>query len=200
MQKPIFVVISKTNTTVGTQSLANAYNHVSISFSKDLNVMYAFSRYRINSPLVGGFVAEKPARYLLNDIPTPIKIYMLMADEEDYDAIRGKIDKFAKNRKRYIYNTYGAIARSMGKEKKVKNAFTNVEFVCNVLEIKGVKTIQHLEKELEFFRVYTGTLEKYLHGEYECDDVYFSRRHPMKVVGETVSHFAKLTMRSIFGK
>lgn len=200
MQRPVFVVISKTDTAVGSQRLTSSYNHVSISFSKDLNVMYAFSRYRINSPFVGGFVSEKPARYILNDTPTPIKIYMLMADDEDYEAICQRVDKFRKDKKIYIYNTYADIAHRMGKEKKIKYALTSVEFVCRVLEIRGVSTISQLEKELEYYLVYVGTLDKYLRGEYECDDMYFNRQNPMKVFTSTVGHFARLTKRALFNK
>ena len=57
MQRPIFVVISKTDTAMP-KPAGSYYNHVAISFQKELNVMYSFTRYRVNTPYVGGFVAE----------------------------------------------------------------------------------------------------------------------------------------------
>ena len=38
------------------------------------------------------------------------------------------------------------------------------------MEMKNVYTVEQLEKALEHYRVYTGTLQKYLRGEYECDE------------------------------
>lgn len=203
MERPVFVMIARTNTAMGglvKQFSKGYYNHAAITFSHDLSRLYSFSRYYVNTPNVGGFVIEKPARYLSEEEPTPIKLYMLPADEGDYAKIRKKIDGFVKNRKKYIYNSFGAVACSMGKEKKIKGAYTNVEFVTKILEIDGVNTVEELEKALEHYRVYTGTIQKYLHGEYECDEIYYERQSTAKVIYGTLAHFARLTKRSLFNK
>lgn len=195
MQRPIFVVISKTDTAMP-KPAGSYYNHVAISFQKELNVMYSFTRYRVNTPYVGGFVAEKPSRYMLCDEPTPIKLYILMADDEDYQRIRDKVDAFSKNRKNYVYDIFSDIS-SKKSDKQINGAFTDVGFVCSILEIQNVHTVKQLEGELEFCRVYTGTMQKYLHGEYECDDVYYTRQSFGKVFFTTVGHFLTLALRHI---
>lgn len=203
MERPVFVMIARTNTAMGglvKHFTKGYYNHAAITFSEDLSRLYSFSRYYVNTPNVGGFVVENPARYLSEEEATPIKLYMLPADEKDYAKIRKKIDTFSKNRQKNIYNSFGAVAAAMGKEKKIKNAYTSVEFVAEILEISGVQTVEELEKALEHYRVYTGTIQKYLHGEYECDEVYYERQSIGKVIYGTLSHFAKLTKRSLFGK
>lgn len=203
MEKAIFVIITRTNTSIGglTKLFAKGYyNHASISFSDDLSRMYSFSRYYVNTPLAGGFVVERPERYLSNEEPTPMKLYMLPADESDYNAIRKKVRKFIDSNGEKIYNTYGAWASSFGKKKKIKDAYTSVEFITELLDIKNVNTVEELEKTLEHYRVYTGTMEKYLHGEYECDTVYYERQSFGKVIYGTVSHYARLTKRALFNK
>lgn len=195
MQRPIFVVISKTDTAMP-KPAGSYYNHVAISFQKELNVMYSFTKYRVNTPYVGGFVAEKPSRYMLCDEPTPIKLYILMADDEDYQRIRDKVDAFSKNRKNYVYDIFSDIS-SKKSDKQINGAFTDVGFVCNILEIQNVHTVKQLEGELEFCRVYTGTMQKYLHGEYECDDVYYTRQSFGKVFFTTAGHFLTLAIRHI---
>lgn len=199
MQRPIFVVISKTDTAMP-KPAGSYYNHVAISFQKELNVMYSFTRYRVNTPYVGGFVAEKPSRYMLCDEPTPIKLYILMADDEDYRCIRAKIDTFSKERKSYVYDIFGDIPSSKKAGKQINGAFTDVGFVCNILEIQNVHTVKQLEDELEFCRVYTGTMQRYLHGEYECDDAYYKRESPGKVFFSTAGHFLTLAARHIKSK
>ena len=203
MQRPIFIMIARTNTAMGgliKQFEKGYYNHAAITFSEDLSRLYSFSRYYVNTPNVGGFVVEKPARYLSEEEPTPIKLYMLPAEDEDYARIRKKIDGFIKNRKQYIYDTFGAISAMKGKPKKTKDAYTDVTFIAHVLEMKNVYTVGQLEKALEHYRVYTGTIQKYLRGDYECDEVYYERQSFGRVFYGTVSHFAKLAKRSLFNK
>lgn len=203
MERPVFVMIARTNTAMGgliKQFEKGYYNHVAITFSDDLSRLYSFSRYYVNTPNVGGFVVEKPARYLSEEEPTPIKLYMLPADDGDYAKIRKKIDGFAKNRKKYLYDTFGAISAQKGKPKKIKDAYTDVTFVAHILEMKNVYTVEQLEKALEHYRVYTGTLQKYLRGEYECDEVYYERQSIGRVLYGTASHFARLAKRSLFDK
>lgn len=192
MQRPVFVVISRTDTAIPKRDENGYYNHAAISFSKGLDVMYSFSRYRVNAPYVGGFVAEKPSRYMSGDEPTPIKLFLLMADEDDYKRIRERVDGFSRDRGHTVYNHFGAAAT-------VDGAYTDVQFVTSVLEIKNVRTISHLERELEFCRVYTGTMQKYLNTEYECDDLYFTRESAPKVVFSTIAQLATLAKRRLFG-
>ena len=88
----------------------------------------------------------------------------------------------------------------MGQKKKIKDAYTDAEFVAHILEIKNVHTVEDLEKVLEHYRIYTGTIQKYLHGEYECDEVYYERQSFARVFYGTVSHFTKLAKRALFNK
>ena len=43
-------------------------------------------------------------------------------------------------------------------------------------------------------------IQKYLHGEYECDEVYYERQSFARVFYGTVSHFTKLAKRALFNK
>ncbi len=203
MEKAIFVILTHTNTSMGGLSRLFSkgyYNHASIAFTDSLSKMYSFSRYYVNTPLAGGFVVERPERYLSSEEPTPMKLYMLPADNGDYNAIRRKLRTFIDTKDKKIYNTYGDWASSFGKKKKIKDAYTSVEFISELLDIKDVNTVGELEKVLEHYRIYTGTMEKYLHGEYECDTEYYERQSLGKVIYGTASHYAKLTKRALFDK
>ncbi len=62
-----YVVFFVTNTIMGKMiqfATRNSYSHVALAFEEDLQTMYSFARYHINSPISGGFVIEHPHRYL----------------------------------------------------------------------------------------------------------------------------------------
>ena len=69
--KSIYVIFLQTPFKIGKliRFVTNyKYNHTSISFSENADVLYSFARYNKNSPFVGGFVEESPLRYIKDTV------------------------------------------------------------------------------------------------------------------------------------
>lgn len=198
----IYVVFLVTNTFMGKLIrffTRNQYSHVTVAFDRDLKKMYSFARYHINSPISGGFVVEQPDRYLCNNKDVMVKICKLPVTEEEYDRIHKEITYFHNNKEEMLYNTVNAVLSLLRKRLKVKNMYTCLEFVTHVLRIPNVMAIRELERRLNQYIVYNGSFRDIVRWEqsYTDEDDYFTRRHVIRVILDTVFHFKKVVGRLI---
>lgn len=198
----IYVVFLVTNTYMGKLIrffTRNQYSHVTVAFDRDLKKMYSFARYHVNSPISGGFVEEKPERYLCNNKDVMVKICKLPVTEEEYDRIHKEITYFHNNKEEMLYNTVNAVLSLLRKRLKVKNMYTCLEFVTHVLRIPNVMAIRELERRLNQYIVYNGSFRDIVKWEqsYTDEDDYFTRRHVIRVILDTVFHFKKVVGRLI---
>ncbi|MHB8129812.1 MAG: hypothetical protein ACYDEX_12515 [Mobilitalea sp.] len=198
----IYVVFVVTNTNMGKLIrlfTRNQYSHVTLAFDKDLSKMYSFARYRINSPISGGFVTEQPERYLSGNNDVTIKICEIPVMEEEYVRIRDEITFFDQNKDEMIYNTLNAVLSLLKRRVLVKNTYTCLEFVNYLLRYPNMSAIRELERRLEEYVVYHGSLKGVAQWEqsYEDEDDFFRRRHVMGVIYDTVYHIRKIVGRLI---
>ncbi len=196
----IYVAFLVTNTNMGRLIrlfTRNQYSHVSIAFEHDLNKMYSFARYNINSPISGGFVVEEPYRYLINNSDIYVKICKLPVSAVEYKRIKKEVEYFHKNKEEMIYNTLNAVLSLIKKRLEMKNTFTCLEFVTYLLRYPNILAIRELEERLEQYVVYYGSYRDITKWQQESIDEedYFRRRHIIEVMMDTVSHLKKVMVR-----
>ena len=196
----IYVAFLVTNTNMGRLIrlfTRNQYSHVSIAFEHDLNKMYSFARYNINSPISGGFVVEEPYRYLINNSDIFVKICKLPVSAVEYKRIKKEVEYFHKHKEKMIYNTLNAVLSLIKKRLEMKNTFTCLEFVTYLLRYPNILAIRELEERLEEYVVYYGSYRDITKWEQESIDEedYFRRRHIIDVMMDTVSHLKKVMVR-----
>lgn len=198
-QKEIFIVFLSTNTIIGRGIrflTRNQYSHVAVSLDQDISSMYSFARYHINSPIRGGFVTEKPIRYLHNDQDVSVKLCKICVDRADYDRIRRDISHFIANREQMIYNTLNALLSLFGRQLAAKDMYTCLEFVTYLLRYPKILTIRELEIKLKQQVVYEGSLRQLLSHEQPLpEDDYFVRRDAIGILSDTVHHIRKVAAR-----
>lgn len=196
----VYIVFSKTNTGIGKiiRTLThNKYNHVSISLDKELSTMYSFGRYHINSPLVGGFVIEQPARYLWSGKEVGIKLCEYTLDPITYAQLQRRLLIFINDRNTKIYNSFSAIFSLFHKRLVIEDAYTCLEFVVSLLDIEGIYNIKELEDMLNESIVYQGSFRSYIRDVLPQEDEYFKKEKTVDILLGTLSHFKKLFIRFI---
>jgi len=104
----LYVVVSQTHTRIGKvirKVTKSPFSHSSISLTADLTQMYSFARYRLQSPLKGGFVQETPGRLtLLGEEETYVHIYRIPVSWMQYRAVAHRIWRMQADEEEYIYN------------------------------------------------------------------------------------------------
>lgn len=198
----IYVVFLITNTNMGKLIrffTRNQYSHVTVAFDRDLNRMYSFARYHVNSPISGGFVVEQPARYLSDNQDVTVKLCQIPVTVDEYERIRKEITYFNENKEEMIYNTFNAVLSLIRKRIEMKNTFTCLEFVSYLLRYPNVHEIRELERRLERFVVYNGSFRDIAKWEqsYIDENDYFRRRRVSGVILDTAFHFKKIVVRLI---
>lgn len=194
----VYVVFLTTNTFMGKLIrffTRNRYSHVALAFDENLNKMYSFARYHINSPISGGFVVEHPERYLNGGKDVMIKMCKVPVSEKEYHRIKDTIEYFCKHRKMMLYNTLNAVLSLVKKKLNIKDTYTCIEFVTYLLNIRDILAIKELEDMLESYLIYQGSLKVIAKYEPMPEDEYFQRRCFRGVIYDTFSHFGKIILR-----
>lgn len=196
----LYIVVSKTNTFIGKiiRFVTHCkYNHVSISLSNELQPLYSFARFNINSPIVGGFVEESWLRYLMNNKNVIARIYNIPIDIEDYERIKDELSNFSHNKSKYMYDTFGAICKKC--KKKKSNKYTCLSFVNKILNEVNIpsvnsenKNINDLCNNLEpFFNKDIVIYPKQKGGYVWGNDEYYIRKDKLMVIEDTLRHLIK---------
>lgn len=198
----LYVVFVSTNTIMGKGIrlfTRNKYSHVTIAFERDLRAMYSFARYHINSPIYGGFVVERPGRYLHGEQDVLVKICEVPVDQGEYVRIRKEIEYFKRHREVMIYNTINALLSLLGKRLQVKDMYTCLEFATHLLRYPKMNAIRELERRLAEHVIYTGSLRDTAKWQQERigEDEFFRRRRVVGIAYDTVYHFHKVVQRML---
>ena len=198
-EKYVYIVFSATNLLMGRMIrflTHNCYNHVSLAFERDLNVMYSFARYNINSPLVGGFVAEYPSRFSIKNRDVDIKVYKVPLTEQRYEMIEKTIEFFSQQNNEMIYNTFNAVLSLFHKRIRIHNAYTCVEFIASVLGFENVISIRSLENRLRSYSCYKGKI-KNADGNNTIIDDYLREKNFIRNFIDVCIHFKVLLERAV---
>lgn len=134
----IYIVLTRTNSVMSNMIKCikkDKYTHAAISFDKDLNHMYGFSRKYTYNPLIGVFKKEdinKGLYKLQKDLPGVI--IEVEITEKQYTILQTILDEFILEKDKYKYNTKGLFYALLNKEIKVNDKFLCSEFVYYLLK------------------------------------------------------------------
>lgn len=170
--KKIYIVLTHTGTILSRiikQYTKDEFSHSSISLDVELKEMYSFGRLNPYNPFWGGFVHEYIDKGTFKRFfKTVAKVYSLEVTEEQYEAIKNKIDKIQKEKENYKFNTLGLFAAGFHKKIGKEYSFYCAEFVKYVIESAKIDTGLPEAVKPEDFKnikglkeIYSGLLSKY---------------------------------------
>lgn len=170
----VYIVISQTGTLfsrllkIATQT---PYNHVSISFDKDLRLMYSFARRKIYFPWIAGFIEECPTEGMFKRKPkTECSVYALKLTMNQYQKMLESLAPFLMNPKPYRYNFLGLPFMWLGIPFERRYHYVCSQFVGRLLQDSGVigeEYASNLMRPYDFAKlkqaelVYQGRLKDY---------------------------------------
>ena len=216
MEKYVYVVVSRTPTSVGKiirTFLKAKYNHASISLDESLTQMYSFCRLSISNPLVGGIVRESVFTLTMGlDENVPIIVYRIPVTLEQYELISKFIYDVYNDAEVYYYNFLQAIGLLSNKKHVVYKTYICSEFVMEALRQGGIKLTS-----LESYRItptdiceimnqyiyYSGNLNKYPFKQKvktKEDELFFCKTGLLYEGVHTLRHFWKVMSRDRHSK
>ncbi|MBR2721512.1 MAG: hypothetical protein IKB75_01905 [Clostridia bacterium] len=156
------------------------YNHVSVTSFSDLHELYSFARYYRNTPFWGGFVKESAARYCNGGRVASIRVCAIPIDRKCFDAVQRFLGHIQSTSEDYSYNLPSALCAPIRRRVYLKNSYTCVEFVsdllikchaCEELNADEYYTISKLLRRLEAYIVYEGDFPHMYSGYADAFDI-----------------------------
>ncbi len=170
----VYIVVSQTGTVFSRIIKAvskKEYNHASISFSKDLSLMYSFGRVNAYNPFFGGFVKESADFGTFKRFKnTKILLLRIPVSQEQLINMENGVKEMFERRKDFKYNYFGVYFAAVGIVHKRENRFYCSEFVKEVLEknnISGANNLGDIIHPMNFLNldgtdiIYSGKLKDY---------------------------------------
>lgn len=205
--KNIYILFSATPYKTGSfirHVLHNRYNHVSLSFDEDFSNMYTFSRFHANAPFFAGFTKESFGRYEWHGEFSDIKVCQLEVSDKIFDLIQTQIQRMCRQQKAYVYNYYSAAMTPLHHRVKIRNAYTCVEFVGDILSMTniGIKfgdfhSLPKLEEICDPYVIYEGSARTYPGANNWNGDSFKEKMPISEGLSATVKSFGQLTKRGI---
>lgn len=176
--RELYLVLTQTGT-LPSKTLklytGDPYNHISIGFDRNLNVLFSFGRKKLNNPLNGGFVQEGINKGLYSIFKGTIcSVYKIEITEQEYESLKSIIDKFNKEKDKYKYNFLGLLTALFGYPLHREYHYYCTQFVGKVLCSSNVAKF---EKDFSFLKpvdfgnlanselIYEGLLSEYKYEE-----------------------------------
>ncbi len=207
MKKYIYILFSATPYKTGSfirHMIRNQYNHVAISLDENLSHMYSFSRFHANAPFFAGFTKESFSRYEWHGNFSDIKVCKIEVPERIYEMIEIHLQRMIRQSKAYVYNYYSAAMTPLNHRVRIRNAYTCVEFVGDILGMTGIgvklgdfHSIPKLEEVCAPYLLYEGSARSYPAASSWKGDA-FREKMPISVgVAATAESFGRLTVRGL---
>lgn len=197
----IYIVMTAANTRSAKAYRAltgSDYDHVAVSFNKNLSVMYSFAKTRRDIPLAGGFVSEYPSRFLAEGGDVPVKVFTIEADEEEYLRVRDVIRRMKTHPQIYTYNIYEKAASLFDGSCRISRSYTDLSFVCRLMRFGNIKSYNELGFILGPYLTYEGTLNKIAGGDEYHGAEYFDEVSPVRSFSTSALYSIKLLGRKIY--
>jgi len=172
-KKEIFIVLTNTGTLLSSiiRVVKKAeYGHASISLDKGLNQLYSFGRLHPYNAFCGRFVREGIHFGTFKRFKdTDCKIYKLLVENSQYQAMVARITEMTKQKKKYKFNIQGLFLAAFNFRTNRRYRFYCSEFVKHILEAGNVdisnlpKVVQpdHLQQIKGASIIYQGLLRDY---------------------------------------
>ncbi len=198
-QRTLYIMISRTESGMGRlirQFTGYEYNHVSLTLDPGFRSWVSFARYYHDAPLYGGFIRESAERYLAGGNDAMVKIFCVDITEERYRQLEELFAGAGDPGSGMIYNTFDALATSIGLHISVQNAYTCLGFASMVLG-RRFANIRELDEHLSDRLMYKGKLSIVVSDSGARDDIYFTGLGTWTAGWETLRHFARLSARAV---
>lgn len=173
-ENSVYVVISQTGTILSRilrMITRREYNHASLSFCEDLNLMYSFGRKNPYNPFWGGFVKESASFGTFKRFSgTKVIVLRIETDEETYINMKSCVEKMATEPQNYKYNYFGLCIAALKIKFQRENCYYCSEFVRDMLikfDIQGADKLHGIVHPMRFLElpnastVYNGRLHDY---------------------------------------
>ncbi len=139
-KRKLYVIVTRTNTLpsrVIRVCTHSPYNHVSLSFDKELRDMVSFGRLYPSFPVPGGFVHEgRDKGFFQRFQDTQCRIYQKQVSEEEYQSFLRLLRQF--HQRRFKFNNLGLITLMAGIPLERDNAYFCSQFCGKMLTESGI--------------------------------------------------------------
>lgn len=174
MEKDLYLVLSQTGS-IWAKAIKiytrDAYNHISISLSSDLDTMYSFGRINAYNPFWAGFVRERRDSGMFKRFPkTRTIILKLPVSKEIYQDVENILFEMYENKEKYGYDFIGLCLAAIRIEKQRCNKFYCSEFIRSIFRkfsVPGAENLKPFTAPCDFIDfpgaeiVYEGLLKEY---------------------------------------
>lgn len=194
---PLYLMISRTDTGMGRlirTFCRYPYNHISMTLEDSFQCWYSFARYSQDVPLYGGFIREPAERLLSSGKELPVRIFRVDIPTEQARKLQELFSQAGKRDYSLVYNTFDAVASSLGCSIHIPTAYTCVSFACTVLELP-LRSIRELDQYLTPYLIYEGSLTELISDSGSRDDTYFRNLGFVRGSRNTAKHFYTLCRR-----
>lgn len=198
-KRALYLMISRTDSGMGRiirQFTGYGYNHVSLSLDPTFRSWVSFARYYCDAPLYGGYIVEPAERYLADGGSASVRIFRIDITEDRMEQLERLFARAGSPDSGMIYNTFDALATTVGRSISIPNAYTCLGFACRVLE-RQFANIRALDSYLEPYLIYQGELGDIVQDSGARDDIYFTRLGLWLGAWATLKHFARLSVRAV---
>ena len=195
--KPLYLMISRTNTGMGKlirTFCRYPYNHISMTLEDSFQNWYSFARYSQDVPLYGGFIRETAERLLASGKEVPVRIFRVEIPADQAQSLQELFSQAGKRDYGLVYNTFDAVASSVGRSIPISNAYTCVSFACAVLGLP-LRSIRELDDHLTPWLIYEGSLSQLISDSGSREDDYFRNLGFLRGSRNTAKHFYTLCRR-----
>lgn len=168
--KHIYIVLSQSGSIVSKaikQRTKKQYNHCSIAFDPQLNVMYSMGRLYPNNPLLGRFVKEVPNVGTYKKFKdTTCKVLEVAVSDKAYDKMKQEVDRLLLHNIKYDYSglILGAVGIASNNDSTfVCSTLLRHIFIVGGLDVSFLPKIPHptdFEMMNEYKVVYQGLLNE----------------------------------------
>ena len=150
------------------------YNHVCLTLDPTFRTWVSFARYIQDTPLYGGFIREPVERYLAKGERINVRIFSLDISREKHQILDELFQLAGKQDHRLRYNLFSLVTLIFGFEVPIPGAYTCLGFANKVLGTCH-KTIKSLNKQLEPYMIFEGSLGDLAPDSGCREDIYFTR-------------------------
>lgn len=139
-KRTIYVIVTRTNTVpsrVIRACTGSPYNHVSLSFDRELRDMVSFGRLYPSFPVPGGFVHEgKNKGFFRRFRDTQCRVYQKQVSEREYRIFLRLLRRFHQSR--FKFNNLGLVTLMAGIPLERDDAYFCSQFCGKMLAESGI--------------------------------------------------------------
>lgn len=142
--KSIYIILTQSGT--GISKLIKLftkepYNHSSICIDESFNEFYSFGRKKANYVLPGGFVVENAFKHVFAKYDkVPCLILKKDVTDEQYESLKGNINKFIENNNQFSYAIIGLLLANTNFTIVKDSKFFCSQFVATMLNNISIET------------------------------------------------------------